>query len=214
MSRKKKNEAPRKTLLIVTSTESESLYFSQMRKDCRYTNMSVLWAQDAQTLEDIIKFAAKERIKGHFDTVWCTLSFQETQISAQHVREFKEFAEKKKVNLAWNNPDISLWYLLHLQTPRMPISDMKVIESSLKGVFPQFSTDASYLLDKGANLHLKLFNKKAQAVVNGSNYNKVVAGRMDNLEPVHMTKLINDIATYCGNADMSHNQKLIGMKNN
>ncbi|MDC7246477.1 MAG: RloB domain-containing protein [Sphaerochaetaceae bacterium] len=214
MRRKKKNEAPRKTLLIVTSTESESLYFSQMRKDCRYTNMSVLWAQEAQTLEDIIKFASRERIKGHFDSVWCTLSFQKTGITPQNVREYQQFALKKKVNLAWNNPDISLWYLLHLQSPRLPISDTKVIESSLKGVFPQFTSEPSYLLKEGMNLHLKLFNAKAQAVVNGSAYNKLVEGRMDNLEPVHMTRLLNDITTFCGNADMSHNQKLIGLKNN
>ncbi len=214
MRRKKINEAPRKTLLIVTSTESESLYFSQMRKDCRYTNLSVLWAQDANNLEDIIKFAAKERIRGHFDSVWCTLSFQKLGITGQHIKEYQEFADKKKVHLAWNNPDISLWYLLHLQAPRMPISDTQVIESSLKGIFPQFSCEPEYLLDKGANLHLKLFNAKAQAVVNASSYNKLVKDRMDNFEPVHMTKLLNDIATYCGNADMSHNQKLIGMKNN
>ncbi len=214
MKRKKINTAPRKTLLIVTSTESESLYFSQMRKDCRYTNLSVLWGSEAKDIEDLIKIAAKERLRGHFDSVWVTLSLQEMKISPTHIKEMNEFATRKKVKLAWNNPDISLWYLLHLQAPRLPITDMAVIEASLKGVFPDFTTDPSYLLDKGSSLHLKLFGNKAQAVVNASTYNTVAASRLGNMDPVNMTKLLNDITLFCGTADITHNQKLIGMKNN
>ncbi len=213
MIRKKVNTTPKKTILIVTSTESESLYFSQMRKDCRYTNLTVLWGDEANTIEDLVKIASKERIKGHYDSVWVTLSLQELHITVDQVKEIHEFASKKKVKLAWNNPDISLWYLLHLQTPRLPITDVSVIEMSLKGIFPSFSKDPSYLLDQGANLHLKLFGNKAQAVVNASNYNTIAKQRLG-LEPVNMAKLLNDITIYCGNADITHNQKLIGMKNN
>ena len=164
--------------------------------------------------EDLIKIAAKERIRGRYDSVWVTLSLQTMNITPNHIREIAPFATKKKVKLAWNNPDISLWYLLHLQAPRLPISDKAVIEASLKGVFSDFTTEPSYLLDKGSSLHLKLFGNKAQAVVNASAYNGVVANRLGNLEPVNMTKLLNDITLFCGKADITHNQKLIGMKNN
>ena len=33
--RKKKSTETRRTLLLVTATETEALFFSQMRKDCR-----------------------------------------------------------------------------------------------------------------------------------------------------------------------------------
>ncbi|NCB01313.1 MAG: RloB domain-containing protein [Spirochaetia bacterium] len=214
MKRKKINTAPRKTILIVTSTESESLYFSQMRKDCRYTNLTVLWASEAKTIEDIIAVASKERIRGRYDSVWASLSTQAMNITPEHIKEATSFANKKKVKLAWNNPDISLWYLLHLQTPRLPITDVAVIEASLKGIFSDFTKEPSYLLDKGSSLHLKLFGNKAQAVVNAGTYNTLAKARLGSLEPVNMTKLLNDITLYCGNADITHNQKLIGMKNN
>ncbi len=214
MKRKKINTAAKKALLIVTSTEAESLYFSQMRKDCRYTNLTIVWASEAKDIEELIKVAAKERLRGRFDSVWLTLSLQELAITPQHIKEMEPFAKKKKVKLAWNNPDIAMWYLLHLQVPRLPITDKGVIESSLKGVFPHFTTDPSYLLDQGSSLHLKLFGNKAQAVVNASAYNSIAASRLGYMDPVNMTKLLNDITLYCGKADITHNQKLIGLKNN
>ncbi len=206
-------EAPRNTILLVTSSEAESLYFSQMRKDCRYTNLSVLWAQGCETLDDIIKLAAKQRLKGHYDTVWCVFSTQAMGLDAEHITSATELARKKKVKLAWNSPDLSLWYLLHLQSPSQPVNETAVIENALKGVFPGFSADGQYLLEGGSSLHLKLFNAKAQAVVNGSAYNAMSAARGVKVPPVNMTKLLNDITQVCGNADMSHNQKLIGLKN-
>jgi hypothetical protein len=213
MKRKKQNEKPRKTLLVVTASESESLYFSQMRKDCRYTNMTVLWAQDAQTLEDLVKEAYKARVKGRFDSTWCVFGFESMGVDSQQVRMAIELAGKKKVQLAWTNPGIALWYLLHLQSPRMPIVDEATIERTLAGVFPNFSSEPSYLLNEGASLHLKLFGGKAQAAVNAGNYNSLAQQRSGGLPPVNITKLLNEIADICGTADMSHNQKLIGLKN-
>lgn len=213
MKRKKINENPRKTLLVFTASEAESLYFSQMRKDCRYTNMTVMWDPAVANLEDLIKAAAKERTKGKFDSVWCLFGFGDLGVDAAQVREAVALAEKKKIQLAWTSPGISLWYLLHLQAPRMPIGDVKVVESSLSGVFPKFNASAGYLLNEGASLHLKLFSAKAQAVVNAGNYNAIAQQRNGGLAPVNMTKLLNEISDICGTADMSHNQKLIGLKN-
>ena len=166
MKRKKNNEKPRRTLLVVTASEAESLYFSQMRKDCRYTNMTVMWAQEANTLEDLVKEAYKARTKGRFDSTWCVFGFQEMGIQPEQVRMVAEYAQKKKVQLAWTNPSIALWYLLHLQSPRTPISDSSIIESTLSSVFPDFTNSASYLLNEGSSLHLRLFSAKAQAAVN------------------------------------------------
>lgn len=213
MKRKRMKETPRKTILLITSTEAESLYFSQMRKDCRYTNLTVLHALEAQTVEEQITFAAKQRLKGHYNIVWCVFSAQAMNVDAGNIDEISAYAEKKRVKLAWNAPDVSLWYLLHLQIPSEPIQDVSVITSALRGVLPGFSADAEYLLKGGSSIHLKLFNAKAQAVVNASTYNAMAASRGRKLQPVQMTRLLNDITQVCGTADMSHNQKLIGLKN-
>ena len=213
MKRKKTNENPRKTLLIVTASEAESLYFSQMRKDCRYTNMTILWGSDAGDLEELVKLAARERTKGKFDSAWCVFGVAELNLDAQQLQQGAELARKRRVQLAWTNPALPLWYLLHLQSPRMPIGDVKVLESSLSGVFPRFNASAAYLLGEGASLHLKLFSAKAQAVVNAGAYNTLSQQRGQRIVPVNMTKLLNEISDMCGTADMSHNQKLIGLKN-
>ncbi|MGI6467348.1 MAG: RloB family protein [Sphaerochaetaceae bacterium] len=212
--RKKVIEKPRKTFLIVAASEAESLYFSQMRKDCRYTNMTVLWAEEIETLEDLIKFAAKERTKGKFDRTWAVFSFEQMGVDEADVKEMQVLANKRKIQLAWTNPDLPLWYLMHLQVPTQVISEGKAIENTLRGVFKEFDSSAEYLLDEGSSLHLKLFPAKAQAVMNSGSYNNLALAKGATLVPMNFTKLTTEIADYCGVADMSHNQKMIGLKNN
>jgi len=213
MQRKRVNQNPKKTLLIVTASEAESLYFSQMRKDCRYTNLSVRWAEGVQSIEELITAAAKFRTAGKFDSTWCVFNFADLHISAEHVRSAMVIANKKKVNLVWNNPGLPLWYLLHIQPPKALIKDIATIEKVLDGHFPKFSSGADYLLTAGGSLHLKLFPMKAQAVVNAGAYNSLVERQIGGLPATNMTKLLNEITEYCGLADVSHNQKLIGLKN-
>ncbi|MFA5514098.1 MAG: RloB family protein [Sphaerochaetaceae bacterium] len=211
--RKKIVEVPRKTFLIVTANEAELLYFSQMRKDCRYTNMSVLWAQEATTVDELIKFAARERIKGKFDRVWALFSFSDYNVEQAEFDEAQKLAAKRNIQLAWTKPALALWYLLHLQSPRAVVDDLRVIEEALKGVLPNFNSSPAYLLKEGASLHLKLFPAKAQAVMNASAYNSLAQQKGAKVVPVNLTKLTSEIADYCGVADMSHNQKMIGLKN-
>ncbi len=215
MKRKRINENPRKTLLIVTASQSEALYFSQMRKDCRYTNMSVVWAEEARDLEEFIRIAAKERIKGRFDKTYGLFGFEDLGVDGDQVRKILPYAKKRKIELAWNNPGIGLWYLLHTQAPRSLIPDNALLEGTLKGIFPNFSLEPAYLLQDGDSLHLRLFPAKAQAVVNAGAYNSIGEQQQrGNLAAVNMTKLITDIGDICGVADMTYNQKLIGLKNN
>ncbi|MCK9287883.1 MAG: RloB domain-containing protein [Sphaerochaetaceae bacterium] len=212
MKRKKIHQEPKKAMLIVTSTEAEALYFSQMRKDCRYTNLTVRWAEHADSLESLISIAAKLRTAGKFDSVWALYGFDAFEATLDQLRSALETARIKKIGLAWNNPGLPLWYLLHIQTPRLPITDNKVIENSLRGHLPKFSSGSEYLLNEGSSLHLKLFPLKAQAVVNAGTYNSLVERRNGGLQATNMVKLLNEITSYCGLADVSHNQKLIGLK--
>lgn len=210
MARKRISQQPRQTILLVTATEAEALYFSQMRKDCRYSNMTVIWEQDCKDLSSLITTAAKMRNSGNYSSVWVVFGFADLKVSSEDVSKLLVLAEKKKVRLAWNNPSLPLWYLLHLQAPKGFVQDPKMIESALAKQFPSFSSSASYLLGDGMNLHLRLYSAKSKAAVNASSYNSLVAGKLG-LAPTNIVAMLNDITEICGLADLTHNQKQLGL---
>jgi hypothetical protein len=148
---------------LVTASEAEALYFSQMRKDCRYSNMTVVWEQGYKDLSNLITIASKMRNSGNFSCVWVVFGFADLGVKPEQVSELLGLAEQKKVKLAWNNPSLPLWYLLHLQVPKGFVQDPKMIESALAKQFPSFTSDASYLLGEGMNLHLRLYSAKSKA---------------------------------------------------
>ena len=59
-TRKRNNTQTKTTLLLVTATEAEALYFSQMRKDCRYGNLTVV-NSGATSLKALVTFTVKEK---------------------------------------------------------------------------------------------------------------------------------------------------------
>ena len=211
MARKRIKEEPRKTILIVTATESEALYFSQMRKDCRFSNMTVQWAEKYKDLADLVSVSSKLRSAGNFASVWVVFGLSDLQITPEKVKELLPYAKKKKVKLAWTNPSFSLWYLLHLQSPRGFVPESQTIAKALETPLAGFSEEPTYLLTDGLNLHLKLYPYKARAAVNASNYNSLVEARLG-LPATNLISLFNDITDVCGLADLTHNQKQLGMK--
>ena len=213
MARKRISQKPRRTVLVVTATEAEALYFSQMRKDCRYANMTVVWESNYKDLVHLITLAGQMRNKEKYSNVWLVFGLADLNVSVQDVKNVMPLAEKKKVRLAWNNPSLPLWYLLHLQTPKGFVNDPALIESALSKQFPAFRGDASYLLEEGLDLHLKLYSAKSKAAVNASSYNALVASQVG-LAPTNMVALLNDITDICGLADLTHNQKRLGLNKN
>lgn len=210
MARKRISQQPRQTILLVTATEAEALYFSQMRKDCRYSNMTVVWEQDCKDLSSLINLASRMRSGGNYSSVWVVFGLADLGVSPEQVSKLLAHAEQKKVKLAWNNPSLPLWYLLHLQAPKGFVQDPKMIESALSKQFPSFSSDASYLLGDGMSLHLRLYSAKSKAAVNASSYNALVAGKLG-LAPTNIVGMLNDITEVCGLADLTHNQKQLGL---
>ena len=143
MLRKRINQNPFKTMLVVTASEAEALYFSQMRKDCRYANMHVQWAGDGvKSLEELVLYAAKLRTKGKFDSTWVMFGFADLGVNAAQVKAVMPLAEGKKIKLVWTNPSLPLWFLLHLQSPKGPVLDPAVISKALGGPLPGFAPDA------------------------------------------------------------------------
>lgn len=210
MARKKISNKPRRTILIVTATEAEALYFSQMRKDCRYSNLTVLWEEEFKDLEHLITLASRYRNTGNYSVVWVLFGLADLDVTPSEVKKLLPYAKKKKVSLAWTNPAMPLWYLLHLQTPRGFVEETGLIESALEKSLPGFSSDASYLLTDGMYLHLKLYPAKAKASLNASSYNRLVEKDLG-LPAIALVPLLNDITDICGLADLTHNQKQLGM---
>ncbi|HPZ15998.1 MAG TPA: RloB domain-containing protein [Sphaerochaeta sp.] len=213
MARKRISQKPRETILVVTATEAEALYFSQMRKDCRYSNMTVVWQETFNDLHQLIGMVARMRTTGSYTSAWLVFGLADLGIGVSDVKEEMEYAERRKVKLGWNNPSLPLWYLLHMQAPRAFVSDPKIIEGALAKQLPSFRSDASYLLDEGMDLHLRLYSAKSKAAVNASTYNMTVEPTLG-LGATNMIALLNDITEICGLADLSHNQKQLGMKRN
>lgn len=210
MARKKISNKPRRTILIVTATEAEALYFSQMRKDCRYSNLTVLWEQEFKDLEHLINLASRYRNTGNYSVVWVLFGLADLSITPSQVKMQIPFAKKKKVGLAWTNPAMPIWYLLHLQTPRGYVGETALISSALEKALPGFTSDASYLLTEGMYLHLKLYPAKAKASLNANAYNRLVEKDLG-LAAISLVPLLNDITDICGLADLTHNQKQLGM---
>ncbi len=211
MARKRISQKPRETILLVTATEAEALYFSQMRKDCRYSNMTVVWQETFNDLHQLISITARMRTSGSYTSAWLVFGLADLSITSADVKKEMEYAERRKVNLGWNNPSLPLWYLLHMQAPRSFVSDPSVIEGAVKHQFPTFKNDASFLLGDGMDFHLRLYSAKSKAAVNASTYNQISEPALG-LGATNMIALLNDITEICGLADLSHNQKQLGMK--
>ncbi len=210
MARKKLSMNPNETLLIVTSNEANALYFSQMRKDCRYANMNVM-ALAAKDLHDFIGKAAKVRNKGGYSVVWAVFDFADFGLDADKVKAEQPFAAQKNVNLGWNNPCQALWYLLHFQTPLAFVEEKNAYETALKKVVPGFKAEASYFLGEGIAFHLFLFPSLSKAASASGAYNALAKAK-SGLEATNMVLLVNDITRICGKADITHNQRQLGRR--
>ena len=207
IKRKKNITAPKQTLLLVCATEAEALYFSQMRKDCRYVNLTVVKAPEGKDLKGLIDFTARERNHGKYDSAWALFGFEDIGTNVDEIKSMDEYIEKKKVRLCWTNPRFDLWFVFHLGAPSSYVSDITPLEAKLGEALPGFEMTPEYFLTKGLNTHIRLFPRHATADINARNYN-TLAKAATGLEATMMPALNEDITAICGTADMSHNQKV------
>ena len=208
MPNRKKNITEAKgTILLVTATKAEAVYFSQMRKDCRYMNLTVVNA-GAKSLKDLIDKAAHLRHGGRYQTVWALFGFDDVSTNVDEVNEFKsDYALRKKVNLCWFNPCFEIWFALHLNSNMGYESDPEKVRDVVRKSLPGFQMSDEYLLTKGLNLHLMLFPRHAFADLAARKMNENEKYNLG-LEVTSMPSFDDDITEICGKADMSHIQKV------
>eukprot|EP01156_Anaeramoeba_ignava_P006625 Anaeramoba_ignava/a349117_6.p1 GENE.a349117_6~~a349117_6.p1 ORF type:complete len:212 (-),score=35.18 a349117_6:621-1256(-) len=210
IKRKRKNNAPRKTMLIVCASEKEALFFSQVRKDARYSNLSVEWAEEETSLEKLISYTGRRRTQGKFSEVWLVFSFEDLELDVATLKSFMPIAKKKKVQLCWSNPGISLWYLFHFRGANGLISESASIVNAIKKEIPDFEDTAQYLRTTGLNFYQKICVKDNDANRNARVYNEAVESVLG-LPAINYINLQLAIIENCGKANFAQNQRTIGM---
>ena len=97
-TRKRRSTPSMGTLLLVTATEAEAIYFSQMRKDCRYANLTVMHS-GAKTLAEHISFTSKAKFKNRFDAAFALFGFDDVNTNVEEVKKAEEDCKSKKIGL-------------------------------------------------------------------------------------------------------------------
>ncbi|MCF7934083.1 MAG: RloB family protein [Spirochaetia bacterium] len=211
MARKHDSREPRRPLLVLTSNEIETLYFQQMRRDCRFANMSVM-QKDPQTTDllQMIKEANRLRRHNGYASVWCITNPVDLQMSPVQHQEYEAFAKKRKVSIVYNNPGIELWFYLHFGVPSAGMESAEDVISGLRTFIPGFESSAAYLSgDEGKQFYLRLFPNKAQAAINTDAYRQVVGkGKWGELYHMstNMPSFLTDITQQCGRCYVSRGQ--------
>ena len=207
MTRKRIPTPAKSTILIATANPAVAAYFSRVRKDCRYVNMTVQ-CLNATTLEGLIKATGKARIAGKFASAWAIFGLDDFGIKPADINAAKPLADARKVKLGWNLPCFSMWLYLHLKPLNQYIGDAASFDQALAKVFPGFKFTAQYMTNEGQDIHLRLFSSFTKAINNTSVYNKV-SEKVNGIPATTFPLLSDDIKDICGEADLSHNQKLL-----
>ncbi|MBR5668604.1 MAG: RloB domain-containing protein [Spirochaetales bacterium] len=207
MTRKRIPTPAKSTILIATANPAVAAYFSRVRKDCRYVNMTVE-CLNATTLEGLIKATGKARIAGKFASAWAIFGLDDFGIKPEDITAAKPLAEARKVKLGWNLPGFSMWLYIHLKPLNQYISDAASFDQALAKVFPGFKLTADYMTNEGQDIHLRLFSSFSKAINNTNVYNKI-SEKVNGIPATTFPLLYEDIKNICGEADLSHNQKLL-----
>ncbi|MBR4426817.1 MAG: RloB domain-containing protein [Spirochaetales bacterium] len=207
MTRKRTPVFPKKTILIATSNTAMVAYFSRVRKDCRYVNMTVQYLP-AENLDELIKATGKARIAGKFASAWALFGLTDFNLQPADITAAQPLADSRKVKLGWVSPNISMWLFLHLKPLNVYVDNASQFDQALAKVFPGYEPTAEYLTNEGQDIHLRLFSSFSKAILNSSVYNKI-AEKKNGVAATSFPLLYEDIKNLCGEADLSHNQKLL-----
>lgn len=194
-------------ILIVTSSELTATFFAQMRKDCRYENLTVVHSP-SKSLKELVSKTARLKSSGKYKMAWAVFSFSEfSDALPQTVIEMENTYAPRKIGLAYTAHSIMLYWALHF-TQLTGEEDANTLNAIITKYVPSFKHSVEYLKGDGSSFHLMLFPKKAIAAANALALNS--SYRLKNgIEAINYTKLINSINDYCGEADIVKNQKTV-----
>lgn len=204
--RKKKTTEFKGTMLLVTATEAEALFFSQMRKDCRFTNLNVV-CSNAKTLKEIITFAARKKNQGKFDRTFCVFGLDDLNTTIEEIKRNEEAVANRRIDLCYFNPTFEMYFYFHLGELDRFVSDAEFFKSNIAKAVKDYEFTPEFLGTKGSNFHLQLFPRHATADLRIRDYNRV-ANQATGAKACGVVELNNAITEICGTADMSHNTRV------
>lgn len=205
--RKRARVLPKETMLLVCANESEAIFFSQMRKDCRYSNLTIMTApQNCDSLEKFIDFSSRSKNRGKFSVCWSVFGLAELNVDGFALQDGLDYASRKKVNLLYFNPSFDLYFLLHMQKPAKFISSEEEIARLVSEKFNGYELSTNYFLTDGLNFNFEIYPQLAEADRNAREYNADC--EFETGMPVtSLPAFFDSLKEICGKADMSHNRK-------
>lgn len=207
--RKRKVKTPLKPFLVTTRDDAEYQYFMQMKKDCRYKNM-IVEKINAIDLIDLINKTQKIKLQNKYKQAWAVCSLSQYSKKASEISEELKLAEVKKVNVAYADPSILLYFALHFEQVSANTND-GALKSIIKKYIPTFEWSADYLVsDQGSYFNLTLFKDKAKAGARENDLNREVQITNPTLTQMNFMRFMNDVAEFCGEGDVAYNQRTIG----
>lgn len=201
MNIRKKNKVEAKgSMLMLCATEAEAIFFSQLRKDCRYSNLTVHKAS-ANNLDKLLSEAGALRNRGKYTSVWCVFGLDDVSATIEDVARSEETAEKKKVRMLYFAPSFELYFALFETSPRK-ISTKEELLKRVQASFPGFELSSKYFLTDGLNINFKIYPRLAVADQNARTYNDM--SEMDTgFKATTLSDFLDDMKAVCGKANMS-----------
>lgn len=202
VGRKKVIVDGKKTLLLVTESEAERAYFLQMRKDLRYSSMSVISPQKTLKWKDLIDFAARERIKGGYALSYVVFGTDEASLDAKDIEGMREAAEKRNVKVLYFVPSFSLYFVLFKEVPK--VGDDPALRA--KELYDGYDETAEYLNGKGESINREIYPKLMEAERNAEALNKK-SREVLGYDSTSLSEFLIDLKSTLGVGDMSQTKK-------
>lgn len=201
MTIRKKNKIEAKgSMLMLCATDAEAIFFSQLRKDCRYSNLTVQ-KSSSTSLDRMLSEAGSLRNKGKYTSVWCVFGLDEVNAAVEDVKRAEESAEKKRVRMLYFAPSFDLYFTLFEMSPRKLMTKDELVRRC-QVAFPGYELSAKYFLTDGLNLNFKIYPRLAVADQNARTYNDIA--EMDTgFKATTLTEFLDDLKAVCGKANMS-----------
>lgn len=211
MARKHEIIEPKRPVAVICSNAFEYEYLLQIRKDCRFSNLNIISGLETDDLGDLFTQAGAIRRAGGYEKLWCLINPADMVKRPGEDGRLLKLAKTKRVSPVYNNPGLELWLLLHFQTiERKSLGKQEIIEK-LSTHIPSFEPTAQYLLHgEGRKLHIRLFPRKAQAMLHAQQLMQGVQGFGFNSDAtrigVSMPVFLKELSASCGPCYMSQSQ--------
>lgn len=207
--RRRSVKTPLKPFLVTTKDDAEFQYFLQMKKDCRYKNM-IVEKVDAKDLYDMIIKTQKLKLQNKYKQAWAVCSLSQYSKKANEIEEELKFAEVRRINIAYADPSILLYFALHFEDVQPNATD-STLTSIIKRYIPTFKWTGEYLTSQeGSTFNLTLFKDKAKAGAREGNLTRLLQITNPNASQINFMRFMNDVAEFCGEGDIAYNQRTIG----